>query len=195
MATEVADRLAQVEKRLGSIEGNQREAIQRIRDVHVYTGQLVRLIAGTMRKSQQIARDAETLRAALTALSIGDRVQIAEAAGRVNDGNIRTLLLESSRNGDDEFRGGVLELVATQTGVLESSAHAFRGLSLDWMAQLTDCRAQTERLITVVDVYDAARPLMMIDEQLRTAQEYLSIDAQASPRLRQLPHVRLIAGR
>jgi len=107
----------------------------------------------------------------MSALVAGDGLAIAQAAGGIDDGHIRDLMLDT--NGDDSYRQSVLNLVATQTGALRSQAGALSQLSNEWISSLTRQRAQTARLVVVIDALDAARPLAGIEANLELAQRAL----------------------
>lgn len=159
--------------RLDHIEHNRDQAIIKLQDADMLAHELVGLIRRTVAKARDLAGECEIMEAALDAMAGGDSLELARAAGRVNDNHIRDLLLETS--GDGQYRASVLNLVATQTGALRSQSEALGQLSNRWIESLTRQRAQTARLVTVIDALDAARPIASIEANLQTAQRFLML--------------------
>lgn len=170
-ADDVTDAMEALGERLADIETNRDEAIRKLQDADVLASTLVGLIQRTVAKAKNLARECELMETALSALTSGDPMRIAQAAGRLNDDHIRNLMLET--NGDDGYHTSLVHLIATQTGALRSSSEALRGLSVTWIESLTRYRAQTARLAVVIDALDAARPIASIDASLRVAQTFL----------------------
>lgn len=162
--------------RLADIEHNRDQAIIKLQDADMLAHELVGLIRRTVAKARDLAGECETMEAALDAMVSGDPLELARAAGRVNDSHIRDLLLET--NGDGQYRASVLNLVATQTGALRSQSEALSQLSNRWIESLARQRAQTARLVTVIAALDAARPIASIEANLQTAQRFLMLQGK-----------------
>lgn len=172
----VAGTIDDLAYRLNEIEGNRDQAILKLQDADILASTLVDLIRRTVAKARNLTKEGQALNDALDAWVSGDKISIAKAAGALNDDHIRSLMLDV--NGDVSYRESVLHLIATQTGVLRSSAQALQDLSNAWIASLTDQRAKTARLSIVVDALDAARPLASINAKLIEAQGYLMMQDQ-----------------
>jgi hypothetical protein len=175
-ARDVAGTLDNLSRRLDEVEGNRDQAVMKLQDADVLASTLVGLIRQAVGKARDLEQEGQALYEALNAWASGDQVAIAKAAGALNDDHIRSLMLET--RGDDSYRDSILNLIATQTGVLRSSSQTLKNLSNAWVASLTDQRAKTARLSVVVDILDAARPLTSINAKLLEAQGYLMMQDQ-----------------
>ncbi len=187
-APRVTSLVAQVGRRLDVIEACQGNAADELRDVGELAGTLVNLIAGLMRKRQAMVVEAGALEEALAALSSGDSLAIARAAGKVPDDLIRRLMLEVNHE-VPEYRLRLAEMVAMHSGDLAAGAEQLKGLALDWMSKVSAYRSRAARLGTAIAVVDAVRPLALLDAHLQMAQYHLSLadESDAQRLLRSSP--------
>jgi hypothetical protein len=186
-AAQVGDLVESIGRRLEEIEGGKSKALVHLQDVNVQAATLVRLIRTMMRKRERMLQQADALDEAIGAIGGRDRVAIARAAGRLEDGVIRSLLLELNHNGDADFGLEVLDTMAAQQGALRDQAQLLKDLSLTWVNRLADYRVQAMQLGTTVDALDSLRPVSLLDARLHSAQEELRMvnSPEANRMLRQ----------
>lgn len=184
----VSATLDRLQAHLAVVEENKGRALAQLRDAEQLAGTLVGLVRRAVAKKTAQENEIATLRAALDALSGGDPLQVAAAAGALDDQHIRELMLAPS--GDAEFRAGLAGLISSEVGALSQSTRALRELSGAWVERLAAFRAQTTRIAVAVDALDAVPCLAGINIRLELAQGALS----DMPDIRTLPSISAAAG-
>ena len=183
----VENNLRGIEAALSRLDADRASAMERIRQAQALSNQLVKVIGSAMRDYEHMGEKALSFGDALTALATGKPTEIAQAAGKIEDGQLRTLMLECLRNPDEAFRSRLSEMVAAQLGVVQRNAAACRRLALQTMPQLAAYKVQHERLMAMHRAYDLAEPLLLVDEHLRQAQAYLELPMREHQQLRAMP--------
>lgn len=183
----VENNLRGIEVVLSRLDNDRESAMQRMLEAQRLSGQLVEVIGSAMRDYEHMAEKSLSFSNALTALATGITTDLAQAAGQIEDGQLRVLMLECLRNQDEAFRGRLAEMIAAQLGVVQRNAAAYRRLALQTMPQLTAYKVQHERLMAMHRAYDLAEPLLLVDENLRQAQAYLELPIRENAQLRSMP--------
>jgi hypothetical protein len=183
----VENNLHGIQAALSRLEADRTTAMERIQEAQNYSNQLLRVIGAAMRKYERMTARAESFSEAMSALAGGDLTRIAAAAGKIEDGQMRTLMLELLKNGDEAFRNRLEQMIAAQLGVVQRNAAAYRRLALQCMPQLSDYKVQYERLLAVHDGYDIVEPMLLVGEHLRQAQAYLELPMHEHQQIRTMP--------
>jgi hypothetical protein len=166
---------------LAEVEKDSNRAGVLLSDAENYTMQLVKLVQGIALKAERMVGEIETLNFALTAIAGRDPLRIAEAAGRVRDEHIRTLMLCKVRN--DEYWQDTAMLISAQVGTLAQWERGYRTFASNLLADVSQAKARAAALTAALELTGASRPLLQIEAWLGQAAGLLQLEGR--PGLRQ----------
>jgi len=175
-ASVITETMRNLSQTLATIESDGSKASLLLLDAQTYTQSLVELIQAIALKAQDMAEEAEQLQEALEAIASGDPLQIAQAAGQVEDAQIRTLMLSKVRA--EDFWQDTAMLISSQLGTLLQWEKGYRKFASNLLAEVSKAKAQLAASSAALELVGTSRPLLQAQTNLNEAQTYLQIQRQ-----------------
>lgn len=160
---------------LSQIQPNAEEADKKLTDARVWTETLVSHVLGVVEKIELIRSEVGHLSAALDALNTGQREQVAYAAGKVADGDIRRLLLSPYVLTDSHFKVEAIVLISSQLGAREQWSESYQRFASALFGQIAEVKARALSLEQGRDMLQASHPVLIIQKSLNEAQDALRL--------------------
>lgn len=170
---EIVQSVKRLDKVLADAEQDSNRAGVLLSDAETCAGQLVKLIQGIALKAEDMAAEMETLNQALAAIAARDPLQVAQAAGRVRDDHVRTLMLCNIRN--EEYWQDTAMLISAQIGVLAQWEAGYRKFTGNLLAEVSQAKARAAGLTAALELTGASRPLLQIQARLHEANQALQL--------------------
>lgn len=185
----ITENMQNLSKILADVERDGSKASLLLLDAQTYTQNLVDLIAAIALKAEAMAQEADILQDALASITSQDPLQIAQAAGRVGDQHIRTLMLTKVK--DLAYWQDTSMLIATQVGTLTQWQQGYRRFASNLLSEVSKAKSQLAAQTAALELVGTSRPLLQAQANLGEAQHYLQL--QRNPGLheaaKQLPAI------
>lgn len=188
-APEITGTVKNLAQLLADVERDTSKASLLLLDAQTYAGHLVNLVQAITLKAEGMAVEAEQLEAALAAITSGDPLEIARAAGGVGDAHIRALMLCRAKNSD--YWQDTAILISTQRGTLQQWTKGYRVFASNLMGEIAKAKAQLAAAAAALELVGASRPLLQVQDSLEQAAGLLQVQRKPGLReaARQLPPI------
>lgn len=175
-AEPIIQNLRLLRRTLARAEDDERAAGIHLTDAKTYTQNLVNLIQAIVLKAESMAQEVESLQAALEAIAGGDPLEIARAAGNVEDTHIRTLMLCNVR--DAGYWQDTARVIAAHVGTLSQWQRGYRAFSSNLLAEVSKAKSQLTAQAAALELTGTAGPLLQAQANLAQAQRYLQLETK-----------------
>lgn len=147
-------------------------------DAAVYAGELVNLAQGLALKEEDLATEAESLRAALAAIESQDPLKIAIAAGGLRDEHLRTLMFCEAEN--PAYWRGVVRVVGAQYGSAQQWHAAYLEATGRLLTSIGAAKARIRELHATRELTEIKAPLLQVEDNLLRAGNCLKLPGMAT---------------
>lgn len=158
---------------LARVEQDRNAATLLMGEAQTQSTMLVSLIKAIARKADDYDRQIETLSNAMTAITGGNPLDVAQAAGKVSDAHIQSLMLTDVH--DSDYWLNVNRVIAAQSGSLQRWSAGYRRFAARLLLDFGRLKAQLTTLEAAGDLVDVARPLVTVQTNLNAAGNYLQL--------------------
>lgn len=168
--------LQAITRTLAKVEQDRNAATLLLNDAQIQSALLISLIQGFAGKAEAYERQNAELEAAQAAITGGDPMTIAQAAGSVSDTHIRNLMLTDIA--DPGYWLNVNRVVAAQSGTLSQWSDGYKRFAGRLLLDFSKIKARLTELEAAGELVDVARPLAQLKGNLTVAGAQLQLNGR-----------------
>jgi hypothetical protein len=172
-AKEINSKFVEVKDVLKKAETDSSNASLLLMDAKVHTTELIKLIQGIVKKSEQMQTEAKLLSSLLSAIYENDKRKMVQIANALTDHHIRDLILTSVKS--PRYWESATLVISGQIGVMDKWINGYNSFSDSLMLELSRAKANLFSGETAITLGEVSRPLLSIQGDLAKAATYLEV--------------------